>query len=111
MKNRISENFHVPLNSLSSVKTGLTAKQLYMGGGGGRLGVPQVGTRDPQPWLGGPYKKKILHDPSPNTHTVATIRKEVLTPPRQKGVLQVRGGGGTGVKIKEIIGGSFLVMK
>ena len=24
------------------------------------------------------YKKKVLQDPGPNTHTAATIRKEVL---------------------------------
>ena len=33
MKNRISKNFHVPLNSLSSVKMVLTTKGPYGGGG------------------------------------------------------------------------------
>ena len=31
------------------------------------------------PWVRGPiYKKKLLQDPGPNTHTAATIHKEVL---------------------------------
>ena len=30
-----------------------------MGGGGG-LGVPRVGTRDPCHWLGGPYTRKLF---------------------------------------------------
>ena len=72
----------------------------------------------PPPWVRGSiYKKKVLQDPGPNTHTMATIHKEVLTPPptpptppppSKKGT-PVRGG--TGVKIQKIIGGSFLVLK
>ena len=44
----ISKNFQVPLNSLSNVKMAqsLLAKG-HMGGGGGALGVPGLGTRDP----------------------------------------------------------------
>ena len=57
MKNRISKNFHVPLNRLSSGNV-LTAKGPYGRGGGGRLGVPGVGTRDPRHGLGGPYTRK-----------------------------------------------------
>ena len=54
------------------------------------------------------YKKNVLHDPGSNTHTAATIHKEVVTapPPPQKG-FPGTGGGGTGVKIKKFIGGSF----
>ena len=47
------------------------------------------------------YKKKVLQAPGPNTHTAATIHKEVLPPPPpptphpppKKGTL-VRGGYG-----------------
>ena len=79
MKNQTSKNFHVPLNSLSSVKTAvLTAKGPY---GVGRLGVPGVGTRDPRHGLGVSINREnFLQEPGPNTHTAATIRKEVLTP-------------------------------
>ena len=36
----------------------------------------------PPPWVRGSiYKKKVLQDPGPNTHTAATIHKEVLPPP------------------------------
>ena len=116
MKNRISKNFHVPLNSLSNVKTAESSlPRGHMGGGGGRLGVPGVGTRYPPPWVRGSiYKKKVLHDPGPNTHTAATIRKEVLTPPipppphpSKKGYPSAGGGGG----VRGIMGGSFLVLK
>ena len=69
------------------------------------------------PWVRGSiYKKKVLQDPSPNTHTGSSIRKEVLTtpphppPPLKKGGPRLRGGG-TGVKIQKFIGGSFLVLK
>ena len=49
------------------------------------------------PWVRGSIeKKKVLQNPGPNTHTAATIRKEVLTPPPQKGVPRCRGGGGAG---------------
>ena len=37
----------------------------------------------PPPWVRASiYKKNNLQDPCPNTHTAATIRKEVLTPPQ-----------------------------
>ena len=39
MKNRLSKNFHVPLNSLSSVKTAKSSlPRGHMGGGGGATG-------------------------------------------------------------------------
>ena len=81
---------------------------------GGRLGVPGVGTRDP-PWVTGSiYKKKVLQDPGPNTHTAATIRKEVVTPPtpppQKKRGTQVQGGGGVLGQNRKLIGGSFLVL-
>ena len=47
------------------------------------------------PSRGSINKKKVLQDPGPNTHTAATIRKEVLTPP-QKGLPRCGGGGGYG---------------
>ena len=65
----------------------------------------------PPPWVRGSiYKKKFLQDPGPNTHTAATIRQEVSTPPK-KGVPRCGGGGYGGSKSKKIIGGSFLVLK
>ena len=100
MKNRISKNFHVPLNNLSSVKT---AKSSLPRGhmGGANWGYLELGSGTP--WVRGSiYKKKVLQDPGPNTHTAATIRKEVLTPPSPpppppKGVPRC-GGGGYGVQ-------------
>ena len=56
--------------------------------GGGPTGGTQSWDLGPLPWvMGFIYKKKILQDPGANTHTAATIRKEVLTPPQppQKG--------------------------
>ena len=65
-------------------------------GGGGDWGTRSWDPRPP-PWVRGSiYKKKVLPDPGPNTHTAATIRKQVLTPPPQKKGTQVRGGGGYG---------------
>ena len=76
--------------------------------GGADWGYLELGPETPPSVRGSIYKKKIVQDPGPNPHTAATIRKEVLTPP-PKGV--PRCGGGTGVKIQKIIGGSFLVLK
>ena len=57
------------------------------------------------PWVRGSiYKKKILQDLGSNSHTAATVRKEVLTPPPKR-------VGVTGVKIQKIIGRSFLILK
>ena len=58
MKNGISQNFRVPLNSLSSVKTAKSSLARGHMEGGGRLGVPGVGTLDPRHGLGGPYTRK-----------------------------------------------------
>ena len=76
-----------------------------MGGGGGAdWGYLELGSGTP-PWVRGSiYKKKVLQDPSPNTHTAATIRKEDLTPPPQptpppKGVPRYRVVGGQILKI------------
>ena len=59
-------------------------------------------------------QEKILQDPGPNTHTVATTRKEVLTPqpptPPKRGTRVRGGGGGTGVKIQKFMGGLFSVL-
>ena len=81
-----------------------------MGGGGGT-----------QSWDPGPrhglgvhsiHKTKILQNPCPNAHRVATIRKEVLKPPPpKKGYPGTGGGGVAGVKFQKMIGGSFLVLK
>ena len=70
MKNRISKNFHVPLNSLSSVKTAKSSPargHMGGGGGGGRLGVLGVGTRDPQ--VGRPYARKKFFRTQVQIHT------------------------------------------
>ena len=110
MKNRISKNFHVPLNSLSSVKNGPHWQGAIWGGPTGGTWSWDPG---PPPWVRGSiYKKNVLQDPGPNTHTAATVRKEVLPPPQKKGVPKCGGGGGVrGVKIQKIIGGPFLVLK
>ena len=86
-------------------------------GGGGATGDTWSWDPRPPPWVRGSiYKKKVRQDPGPNTHTAATICKEIVTPPHptpsKKRVPKCGGGGGgTGVKIQKIIGGSFLVLK
>ena len=68
MKNRISKNFHVPLNSLSSVKTATSSlPRGHMAGG--RLGVPGVGTWDPRHGLGGPFTRKKFFRNQVQIHT------------------------------------------
>ena len=113
MKNQISKNLHVPLNSLSSVKTAKSSLA-RRGHIGGLTGHTRSWDPGPPPWVrGSTYKIKVLQDPGANTHTAATRHKEVLTPPTfppKKGT-PVRGGGGAGVKIQKIIGGSFLVLR
>ena len=83
MNTRISKNFHVPLNNLSSVKTAKSSlPRGHMGGGGGATGGMWSWDKGSPPWVRGSiYKKKFLQLPGPNTPTAATIRKEVLTPP------------------------------
>ena len=96
MKNRISKNFHVPLNSLPSVKMAKSSlARGHMGGWGARLGVPGVGTRDPHHGLGDPYTRKKFFRTQVQIHT--------QPPPPPKRGTQVPGG--TGVKIQKIIGG------
>ena len=60
------------------------------------------------------YKKKIIQDLGLNQHTVATIRKKILTPPPtpppQNGVPSYRGAGG-GVTIEKIHWGIILPPK
>ena len=92
MKNRISKNFHVPQNSLSSVKTAKSSLPRGHMGGADR-GYLELGPGTPPSVRGSIYKKKVLQDPGPKTHTAATIRKEFLTPPQKKGYLGVGGGG------------------
>ena len=59
--------------------------------------------RDPRHGLGGPYTRKKFRGTQLQIHTR-------FTPPSpEKGV--PRCGGGTGVKIQKIIGGSFVVLK
>ena len=79
------------------------------GGAGGDWGHLELGPGTPPQVRGSIYKKKVLQDPGPNPHTAAAIREEVLTPPPEKRGTQVRGG--MGVKIRKIIGGSFLILK
>ena len=48
MKNGISKNFHVPINSLSSVKTAKSSlPRGHMGGGGGDRGYLELGPGTP----------------------------------------------------------------
>ena len=84
---------------------------------GANWGYLELGPGTP-PWVRGSiYKKKVIQDPGPNTHTAATIRKEVLTPPhppQQKRGTQVRGG--TGVKIQKhhwgiIVGPKMMILQ
>ena len=110
MKNAISKNFQVPLDSLYNVKT---AKSSLARGhmGGGDWGYLELGPETP-PWVRGSiYKKKGLQDQGPITHTSAAIRKEVLTPPpnppSQKGVPKCRGGGYGGPNQKKSSGHHF----
>ena len=57
----------------------------------------ELGPRTP-PWVRGSiYKQKVLQDLGPNTHTAATMHKEVLTPPK-KGYPSMGGRGGQNPK-------------
>ena len=48
MKNRISKTFHVPLNSLSGMKTAKSSlARGHMGGGGGDWGYLELGPGTP----------------------------------------------------------------
>ena len=113
MKNRISKNFHMPLNSLSSVKTDKSSLARGHMGAGGDWGLPAVGTRKPRHGLGGPYTRRNSIGPrSKSTHSGHNTQRSFdppHPPPPPKRGTQVRGG--TGVKIQKIIGGSFLVLK
>ena len=93
MKNRISENFHMLVNSPPSVKTAESSlARGHMWGADWRY--VELRPKTP-PWVRGSiYKNKALQDPGPNTHTAATICKEVLTPPTPTPGTQVPGGGG-----------------
>ena len=100
----------MPLNSLSNVKTAKSSLARGHMGGGGATGGTWSWDPGPPPWVrGSMYKKKVLHEPGPNTHTAATIRKEVLTPPHpqpQKGVPRSLGGI-RGSKSKKSLGDHF----
>ena len=51
-------------------------------GGGGRLGIPGVGIREPRHGPGGPYTRKKFFRTQVQIHIEQPqIRKEVLTPP------------------------------
>ena len=67
-----------------------------MGGGGGRLGIPEVGTRDPRHGLGGSYTRKNFFRPrSKYTHSGNNTQRSFdPPPPPQKRGTEVRGGGG-----------------
>ena len=61
MKTLISENFHVPLNSLYSVKTAESSLPRGHIGGGGATGGTWSWDPGPPPWVRGSiYKKKIF---------------------------------------------------
>ena len=71
--------------------------------GGDNWGYPELGPGTPSWVRGSIYKKKVLQDPGPNTHTAATICKEVLTPtptppPPKKGYPSAGGYGGQNPK-------------
>ena len=88
--------------------------------GGTDWGYLGLGPGTP-PWVRGSiYKKKVLRDQGPNTHTAATIHKEVLTPPPRppqpppKKGTEVRGG--TRVKIQKnhwgiIVGPKMMILQ
>ena len=101
----------MPLNSLPSVKT--VNSSLARGHMGGPTGNLELGPGTRHGLGGSIYKKKVLQDPGPNTHTAATIRKEVLTPPTPppppppKRGTQVQGGGVRGSKSKTSLGDPF----
>ena len=75
------------------------------------MGVPGVGTRDPRHGLGGPYTRKKYFRTQVQIHTQQPqYGKKFQPPPSKKGYPGAGGEGVTGVKIKKIIGGSFLVL-
>ena len=102
MTNSISKNFHASLNNPPSVKTTKSSPARgHRQAGGGATGGTWSWDPGPQPWVRGSiYKKHILQNPGPNTHTTATIRKAVLTrqppPPPKRDTRVRRGGGGYG---------------
>ena len=62
-------------------ENGLTGKGPHGGGGGGATGGTWSWDPGPPPWVRGSiYKRTVLQDPGPNTHTAATIPKVVLDP-------------------------------
>ena len=110
MKNPISKNFHVPLNSQSSVKT---AKSSLARGhkGGKRLGVPGVGTRDPSHGLGGPYTRKKFFRTQVQIHTQRPQYAKKFAPPPPHPIPPKRGvprcGGVRVSKSKKSLGNHF----
>ena len=82
MKTQISKNFHVPLNNLYSVKTANSPlPRGHLGGGGGRLGVPGVGTWEPRHGLGGPYTRKKFFKTQVQIHTHQPQYAKKFCPP------------------------------
>ena len=78
-KSRILEILQVSLNSLSGMKTAvLTGKGPY---GGGRLGVPGVGTWDPRHGLGGPYTRRKFFRTQVQIHTQRPQYAKKFCPP------------------------------
>ena len=70
--------------------------------GGVDWGYLELGPGTPAMGWGVHIQEKSSTGPGPNTHTAATIRKEVLTPPPQKGYPSAGGGGGVrGSKCKK----------
>ena len=63
--------------------------------GGADWGYLEQGPGTPAMGYGVHIQEKNSQDPGPNAHTAATIRKEVLPPPKKKGH-RVRGWGGGG---------------
>ena len=109
MKNQISKNFHVPLNSLSSMKTARSSlPKGHMGGANwGYLesGPGTHGLQIQEKSSSGP-RFKYTHS---GHNTQRSFDPHPPPPPPQKRDTQVREG--KGVKIQNIIGELFLVLK
>ena len=80
--------------------------------GGGDWWYPELGPGTPPMGYGSIYKKKILQDTGPNTHTAATIRYsshnrsfDAPSPPPKKGYPGA--GGVRGSKSKKSLGDHF----
>ena len=79
--------------------------------GGGRLGIPGVGTWDPTMGNGVHVQESSAGPRSKYTHSGHNTQRRFDPPPPQKKGYAGAAGAGAGVRIQKIIGGSFLVLK